>query len=262
LPNSHSNVEKKMSPKKIADYADIVLVSLPTPEVVKAVAIGENGLMYGNKIKEYIDLSTTGQDVSTEIANILQTNNIKVLDAPVSGGVIGAKQKTLSIITAGDRSLATKCTDLLLTIGKKITHIGEEVGQAQMMKLINNLLSSTAITATSEAMTLGVKAGLDSRKMLDVLNMSSGRSSATEDKVAQYMLNRTFDYGFSMDLAYKDLKLCMELAEKNQVPMFVGENTTQLWKYAISQGYGKKDFTNILNIFENWSSTIVEDKKT
>ena len=257
---SNKKIKTFSTPKEVSDKTSTIMVSLPTPAIVETVALGENGVINGKKIDVYIDLSTSGQEVSELVAKTLKHQNIQTLDAPVSGGVIGARQKTLSVMVAGDKQLFEAYEEIFLSIGKKALYVGEYPGQAQTMKVINNLLSSTAIAATSEALVLGAKAGLHPENMLDVLNVSSGRNSATEDKVAQYMLCRNFDYGFSIDLAYKDLKLCMDLAEKLHVPMFLGQNTTHLWRHAVSQGYGKKDFTNILNVFEDWSDVLVESK--
>jgi 3-hydroxyisobutyrate dehydrogenase-like beta-hydroxyacid dehydrogenase len=108
---------------------------------------------------------------------------------------------------------------------------------------------------------LGVKAGLDPEIMLRVINASTGRNSATEDKFPRSILPRTFDWGFKTDLIYKDLKLCLEQAETLGVPMWVGNAVRQLWAYAVSQGGGPRDFTTIIQYIESWAGVEVRKSR-
>ena len=161
-------------------------------------------------------------------------------------------------MVAGNKQTYEKHLLLLNHFGKKVFHVGDKLGQAQVMKVINNLLSSSALAMTSEAVVLGRKAGLDPRTMIDVLNASSGRNSATEDKFINAILTRTFDFGFDMALAYKDIKLCLEIAEKLEVPMFIGSNMVHFWRYVISQSAeDEKDFTNVIKHIEKWADVKV-----
>lgn len=252
------SVIKCDSPKEVADLSEVVLTSLPTPEVVKIVALGEQGIISGNKIKAYIDLSSSGREVSQYVGEQMQFKNIDVLDAPVSGGVPGAENATITIMIAGNKALYLDQKETLEKFSKSIFFVDDKVGAAQVMKVINNLLSSTALAVTSEAMVLGVKAGLDPDIMIDVLNASSGRNSATEDKFKKSILNRKFDYGFSDTLAYKDMKLCMDLSNELDVPMFMSQNIVNFWKFVVTQDEPGKDYTNIIKYIENWSDVVVE----
>jgi 3-hydroxyisobutyrate dehydrogenase-like beta-hydroxyacid dehydrogenase len=254
------DVRIQPSPTEVANHADVVLVSLPSPHAAKEVALGQNGLIHGKRIKIYIDLSTTGESVAGEIGEALLGKGIQVLDSPVSGGVPGAQTGTLSLMIAGDKSIYDECHPMLSHIGSKIFYIGSKVGQAQAMKVINNLLSSAALALTSEAMVLGVKAGLDPSIMIDVLNVSSGRNSATQDKFKRSILNRKFDYGFKTGLAYKDIKLYLELAEKLNVPMFLGSAVGSFWKYVLTQGGENEDNTCVIKYIEKWSGVEVGEK--
>jgi 3-hydroxyisobutyrate dehydrogenase-like beta-hydroxyacid dehydrogenase len=245
-------------PEDVANHAEIVCVSLPTPSVVKEVALGEKGLIHGTRMQVYIDLSTSGPDAAYEVGKAFLDKGIEVLDCPVSGGVTGAAKGTLSLMVAGSLQTYEKQLSLLQQFGKKIFHVGNELGQAQLMKVINNLLSSSALAMTSEAVVLGRKAGLDPKTMIDVLNASSGRNSATEDKFYNSILTRTFDFGFDMSLAYKDIKLCLEIAEKLEVPMFIGSNMVHFWRYVMSQSSeDEKDFTNVIKHIEKWANVTV-----
>ena len=248
------------SPAEVASEAETVLVSLPTPEVVREVALGTNGIVNGSNARTYVDLSTTGPKVAEQVADGLGEKGIEVLDAPVSGGVSGAKKGTLTVMVSGPSSVFEEVKPLLEIIGRKVIYVGQRPGLAQMMKLVNNLLNATALAASSEAFVLGVKAGLSPEIMLKVFNESTGRNSATEDKFPRAILPRTFDWGFTTDLMYKDVKLCMEEAETLGVPMWVGNAVRQIWAYAVSQGGGPRDFTTIIQYIE--SSAGVEVRKS
>ncbi len=249
------------SPADVASEVQTVLVSLPTPDVVQEVALGSNGIVKGSAVRVYVDLSTTGPQVAELVANVLEEKGISALDAPVSGGVTGAEKGTLTVMVSGPMSVFEGVNPVLESIGKNLIYVGERPGLAQMMKLVNNLLNATALAASSEAFVLGVKAGLDPEIMLRVINASTGRNSATEDKFPRSILPRTFDWGFQTDLIYKDLKLCLEQAETLGVPMWVGNAVRQLWAYAVSQGGGPRDFTTIIQYIESWAGVEVRKSR-
>jgi 3-hydroxyisobutyrate dehydrogenase-like beta-hydroxyacid dehydrogenase len=223
------------SPKSVADMAEIVFVSLPTPQIIYHVALGESGLIHGNKIRTYVDLSTTGQSKAIEIAKQFNNKGIEALDAPVSGGVPGAKNGTLAVMASGEKEVFEKIKPMLSVIGRNIFYVGDKIGQGQIVKVVNNLLSATAMAITSEAIVLGQKAEIDPEVLISVFNA---------------ILNRSFDYGFSSGLMYKDVKLCIELAEELDVPMWLGTGVMQFWKYIMTQGGGGRDFTTIIQYLE------------
>lgn len=241
------------SPKEVADLCEIVLVSLPTPDIIRDVALGSNGLIEGVAIKTYVDLSTTGAKTAVAVGLRLAEKQIISLDAPVSGGPSGAAAGTLAIMVSGDQAAFKQYETLLRTIGSRATYVGPEVGQGQSLKLINNLLAASSLASTCEALVIGTKAGLSLDTMLEVLNASSGRSFATEKIIPMTVPGRTFDFGFRTELMYKDIRLCLEEAENMQVPAFLGNSVKQIWAYAIARGAGHKDFSAILNVFEEWS---------
>lgn len=248
--SSFDNATIANSPKSVADEVEVVLVSLPTPQIVSNVALGEEGLIHGAKIRTYVDLSTTGQSKAIEIEKQLCTKNIEVLDAPVSGGVAGAKSGTLAVMVSGEKEVFEKLKLILEVIGSNIFYIGPKIGQGQIVKVLNNLLSATAMAITSEAVVVGQKAEIDPEILISVFNKSSGRNTATTDKFPKSVLNRSFDYGFRTGLMYKDVKLCVELAEELQIPMWLGTSVMQFWKYIMTQGGGNQDFTSIVQYLE------------
>lgn len=245
------------SPSEVASLCETVLVSLPTPDVVRDVALGANGLIQGTAIKTYIDLSTTGSKTAIEVGKRLGEKGVVCMDAPVSGGPAGAANGTLAIMVSGDQETFKKHDALLRTIGSRTTYVGTEIGQGQSLKLINNLLVASSLASACEALVLGTKAGLSLDIMLEVINASSGKSFATERIIPTTVSNRTFDFGFRTELMYKDIRLCLEEAENLQVPAFLGNGVKQIWAYAMAHGGATKDFSTILNVFESWSDVQV-----
>lgn len=250
------------SPVDVASKAEVVFVSLPTPDVVREVALGAGGIIHGSAVKYYVDLSTTGAKTAVSVAKELAAKNIVCLDAPVSGGVPGAVIGTLAVMVSGDQAAYDQLAPMLKTIGSRTTYVGKEVGQGQMLKLVNNLLAATSLAAASEALVLGMKSGLDLETMLEVINVSSGRSFATEKIIPSTYPNRSFDFGFKIELMHKDVRLCLEEAEHLQVPMWLGNSVKQMWSFAVAQGAGKKDFSAIVEFFENWSGVKVGSGKS
>ena len=240
---------KCTSPAEVASVTDIVLVSLPTPKVVREVALGSKGVIAGTRAKVFVDLSTTGPRVATEVAEGLAGKRIVAADAPVSGGPTGAQKGTLAIMVSCPASAFKQLEPVLGTFGK-VFHVGERPGMGQTMKLCNNLLSATAVAATSEVAVFGVKSGLDPKVMIDVINSGSGRNTATEDKFPKSILPRSFDFGFAMGLMYKDVKLCLEEAEAAGVQMKIASAVRELWRLGNEELGPEKDFTEVIRVLE------------
>lgn len=243
----------------VASDAETVLVSLPTPDIVKQVALGAEGIVSGSKVKNFVDLSTTGPRVAREIAAGLAAKGITAVDSPVSGGVQGAKKGTLAVMLACPQDRRALLEPVLKVFGN-LFYLGDKPGLGQTMKLANNLLSATAMAISSEAIVMGVKAGLDPRVMLDVINAGSGRNTATQDKFPRAILSRSFDYGFTNGLMYKDVKLCVEEAEAIGVPMWVGSAVRQLWSYTCSRMGAETDFTTVVRCVEEWAGVEVKEQ--
>jgi 3-hydroxyisobutyrate dehydrogenase-like beta-hydroxyacid dehydrogenase len=237
------------SAAEVASAAETVLVSLPTPDIVEKVAIGDGGVAQGSRVRTLIDLSTTGPRTAKRIAEKLAGTKITWVDAPVSGGVGGAKAGTLAVMVSGPRAVFDPLQPILKVIGKPF-FIGEQAGTAQMMKLVNNLMSAAAMAISAEAMVIGVKAGLDPATMVDVINAGSGRNSATQEKFPRSILNRRFDYGFSTGLMFKDVRLCLEEAQALGLSMPTAEAVRALWQKTIDTLGPDSDFTRIVEIVE------------
>ncbi len=248
------------SPKAVASVAEIVLASLPTPPIVEAVALGPDGIGEGSKIKIFIDVSTTGSTVAQRVAAGLAKKGITAVDAPVSGGIAGAEKGTLAVMVSGPEEIREAVTPVLQVIGK-LFFVGTKPGQGQTMKLLNNLLSGTAMAISSEAVVMGVKAGLDPQQMMDVINAGSGRNSATQDKIPRCVIPGTYDFGFAIALLNKDIRLCLEEAEALGVPMIVGTAVRQLLRVTLSSEGPDADMTETVKTVERWAGVTVGAKK-
>jgi 3-hydroxyisobutyrate dehydrogenase-like beta-hydroxyacid dehydrogenase len=242
------------SPAEVASTAEVVLVSLPTPDVVKKVALE---VASGSRVKVFIDVSTTGPKVAAEVATALAAKGITAVDAPVSGGVGGARKGTLAVMLACPRDLVERVRPVLEPIGK-LFFLGERPGSGQLMKLANNLLSAAAIAVTSEVMVMGVKGGLDPKVMLEVINSGTGRNSASVDKFPKAIMPRTFDYGFAIGLLLKDVRLCTDEAAGLGVPMLAGNAIRELLAITALRQGADTDFTTIIKTIEEWAGVEVK----
>ncbi len=241
---------------QLAGATATVFLSLPTPAIVEAVALGEGGLHEGTAVRQVFDCSTTGPKVARTVAEGLAAHDIACLDAPVSGGIKGARDATVAVMVSGAREVYDRHEQALASIGKPF-FVGTEPGQGQVMKLANNLLSLAAIVMSSEVMVMGVKAGLDAAQMLDVINAGTGRNSATLDKFPRAVLPGTFDFGFATELACKDIRLCLQEAHELGVPMLGGAAVLHMLAVTQARFGPDSDFTEVARVVEEWAGTEV-----
>ena len=247
------------SPADVASTARIVLMSLPTPAVVHSVALGTNGIAQGTSVKVLIDLSTSGPGMATTVARGVNERGIIAVDSPVSGGVTGAKAGTLAVMVSCPQHAYAEVEPILKTFGR-LFYTGEKPGLAQTAKLANNLLAAAALVVSSEAMAMGVKAGLDPKVLIDIINAGSGRNSATQDKFPRSILPGTFDFGFATGLSYKDVRLCVDEAETLGVPMVVGAAVRQMLAVTQAKFGADSDFTCIAKVLEEWAGVEIRSK--
>jgi 3-hydroxyisobutyrate dehydrogenase-like beta-hydroxyacid dehydrogenase len=240
----------------VASEAEIVLASLPTPPIVETVALGPKGIAEGSRVKIFVDMSTTGATYAKRVAEGLAAKGIQAVDAPVSGGIAGAEKGTVAVMVACSDETFEKLKPVLDNIGKAF-HVGRQPGQGQTMKLLNNLLSATAMAISSEAVVMGVKAGLDPTMIIDVINSGSGRNTATMDKIPRCVIPRTFDFGFAIGLLNKDVRLCLQEADALGVPMVVGSAVRQLLAIATASEGADADMTELVKPVEEWAGVRV-----
>jgi hypothetical protein len=247
------------SAKDVADRTETVMASLPSLQASLEVATGTGGVIEGSRVKRFVDLSTVGSQMAVKIHGLLAKKNIVQIDCPVSGGVGGAEKGTLAVMVSGPRADFELLKPALGVIGK-VFFIGEKPGAGQTMKLANNFLSATAMVATSEAVVMGVKAGLDPAVMVDVINAGSGMNTASRDKFPRAVLPRSFDYGFATGLMVKDVRLALDEMKSLGLSMEVAEAVGRLWEIVISDIGPESDFTEAVKPIEKKAGVVVGGK--
>jgi 3-hydroxyisobutyrate dehydrogenase-like beta-hydroxyacid dehydrogenase len=245
-----------ISPKDVADRTETVMASLPSLQASLDVATGKGGVIEGAKVRRFVDLSTVGSQMAVKIHDILAGKNIVQIDSPVSGGVPGAEKGTLAVMVSGPRADYEAIKQALEVIGKPFI-IGTKPGSGQTMKLANNFLSATAMVATSEAVVMGVKSGLDPKVMIDVINAGSGMNTASRDKFPRSVLPRSFDYGFATGLMVKDVRLAVEEMRSLGLSMEVAEAVGRLWETVIKEQGAESDFTSAIKSVEKAAGVVV-----
>ncbi len=245
------------SPRAAAEGSDVAFACLPSPDVSRKVALDADGIIACRDLLAYVEMSTIGSKTVKAIAQDLSAAGIPLLDSPVSGGPRGARAGTLSAMVAGARATFESVKPLLETIARNVFYIGETPGLGQVTKLANNMISAAGMAAAFEASAMAVKAGVDARTLIDTVNASTGRNSATMDKFPAAVLTRSFDYGGKLSTMYKDVLLCLEEARELDVPMWVGSNVVQLWFHAMTQGRGNDDYTSLIKMIEDWAGVVV-----
>lgn len=243
------------SPEDVGHKADVIFVSLPTPDIVERVVL--EGIAQGARRKIIVDLSTSGPGMAGRVSRALAERGVDWIDAPVSGGIAGATNGTLAVMASGPRTAFDQVEPLLKVFGK-VFFVGEKAGLAQVAKLGNNLLAAAAMVISSEALAMGAKAGLDPKIMLDIINAGSGRNSATQDKFPRSVLPRTFDFGFATGLSYKDVRLCVDEAEALGVPMVVGAAVREMLAITNAKYGPTSDFTSIARVIEEWAGVEIK----
>src|SRR5437868_2093007 len=248
------------SPKDVADRTENVMASLPSLQASLEVATGGGGVIEGRRVKRFIDLSTVGSHMAVRIHDLLAKRNIVQLDSPVSGGVGGAEKGTLAVMISGPKDHYEAVKPAIEAIGRPF-FIGIKPGSAQTMKLANNFLSATAMVATSEAVVMGVKSGLDPKVMIDVINSGSGMNTASRDKFPRSVLPRSFDFGFTTAMMVKDVRLAVEEMRSLGLSMEVAEAVGRLWETVIKDQGPESDFTTAIKPIEKAAGVVVGGAK-
>jgi 3-hydroxyisobutyrate dehydrogenase len=226
---------------EVARRTDVLVLSLPDGAASEQVA-RDIVAVDDRRVRHVVDTSTIGVAAARAVAELLAKEQVGYVDAPVSGGVAGAKARTLTVMYAGSDEDCAQVQEVLAGLSDRRHRVGARPGMAQALKLANNFLSATALAATSEAIAFGVAAGLDLATMLDVLNGSSGRSAATEDKFPHHVLTGRYAAGFTNSLMSKDVQLYLREAGERGGP--VGDAVGALWE-RFAQLEPGVDFTRI-----------------
>jgi len=227
--------------KDVASRSDIIITMLPDSAAVEAAILGGDGVVHGVRDGAVvIDMSTIDPSVSRRIAGVLAGKSVSMMDAPVSGGTMGAAAATLAIMVGGEEETYRRCLNVLQAMGKNITYCGP-IGNGEIVKIINNLLFGINLAGVAEALSLGVKAGVKFQTLYDVIKSSSGQNWAMQVYCANKGFKGDYEPGFMSELLYKDLGLAMNLAKEEKVPLMVGGLAYQIQADINAAGLGKKD---------------------
>jgi 3-hydroxyisobutyrate dehydrogenase-like beta-hydroxyacid dehydrogenase len=227
------------TPKEVAESCEVVFSSLPSPQSVEEIVHGDNGLSKGWKKGDiYVDMSTNSPSTIRKIAQDAKKEGITVLDAPVSGGTKGAEAGTLVIMVGGDTDALTKVHKVLLTMGQKVFSVGD-VGCGNIAKLTNNLISLACNSISAEGFVLGVKAGINPKTLWEIISISTG-SNWCMQQYPNTTFKGNFEPGFKIGLAYKDIRLALDLGKEYGVPLSVGEVVKKELHDTIESGYEDK----------------------
>jgi 3-hydroxyisobutyrate dehydrogenase len=227
--------------------ADTIILSLPDGKIVNAVA-NEIAAVDAPRAKVVIDTSTIGPDAAKSAAATLKAAGITYIDAPVSGGRGGAIAGTITLMWAGPEELLESHRKIVDSFCGNPFHVGDEAGHGQTVKLLNNFLSGTALAATTEAVLFGLSQGLEMKKILDVVAVSTGTNSAIVDKFPKRILTGTFDAGFFCGLQNKDIQLYFTNAEKTGTPNRVGTEISAIWQQTTDTLGPQADITEIYEL--------------
>jgi 3-hydroxyisobutyrate dehydrogenase-like beta-hydroxyacid dehydrogenase len=233
---------------EVARQADVVVFSLPDGRVSEQVA-KEIVAAAGRRTTHVVDTSTIGVRLAESVSRLLADAGISYIDAPVSGGVAGARARTLVVMYAGADEACIHVDAVLAGLSDRRHRVGDVPGMGQALKLANNFLSATALAATSEAIAFGLSVGLDMAKMLEVLSVGSGQNTATNDKFPNQVLTGRFAAGFSNTLMSKDVQLYIQEVAEQGGPALIANVTASMWKQFAAAEPGA-DFTRIFPFVE------------
>lgn len=250
-PLLERQARRAKSPKDLADNCETVVISLPTLAVFRRALEGSEGLLAGAAMRTLVNTCTVGSPFVREVVALCRSKDVTVIDAPISGGVVGAREGTLAVMVSGKASTVAELMPVFKAWGKTIVVAGEAPGAAQVMKLTNNMLCAVAFVATSEAMTMSGRAGIPPQAMLQVLNNGTGRNFATMHVFPNTVLSGTFDFGATLEILVKDVDLAIEQGEELGVPMWVCQAVRLVLKHGVFRGRAQQDLSRVVEIIED-----------
>ena len=233
----------------VAANCEVVITSLPLPRVVEDVALGAGGISENAKPGTvYIDLSTNAPATARRLAEGMRAKGIQMLEAPVSGGTVRATDGTIVIMVGGDAAVFEAQLPLLKSFSGEVIHLGE-IGMGSTAKLINNMLAFCNAAAAAEALMIGKRSGIDLHRLDQVIRNASGFSTGYAN-MATKALAGNFQPTFALDLAHKDLRLALELADELGVPGMIAPQVMNLMRMARGMGMGGADSASVIRVYE------------
>ena len=248
------------TPAAAAQSADVVMSSLPHPRAVREAYLGEQGVVSAAPSGAVlVDLSTVDPDTWKDVARAAATRGLACLDAPVSGGPVEAGNGGLVFLVGGEAAVLERCRSIFATLGTEIHHVGP-LGSAQIVKIVNNVMTMGNVAVAAEAMVLGVKAGMDPQRLFEILSTSGGRSHHFLKRFPN-VLAGDFAPRFSIALSRKDLGLAARLAESLGVPMLTTAVVRQVYEVAAAAGLDGQDMAAVTALFERWAGVEVRSAR-
>ena len=252
--------QEAKTPKEVAESSQVIITMLPDSPDVELVALGTNGLIEGvSEDQIYIDMSTIAPSTTIRVAEVLGEKGIRCLDAPVSGGDVGAINATLSIMVGGDEKTFNEVVSIFNILGKTITHCGP-TGAGQTVKACNQIQVALNIIGMAEALTLGAKAGVDPEIIIQVLSGGFAQSRVMDVRGSQ-IIRRNFKPGFKSKFHYKDLNIIMQTGKDYLVPLPVTAVVRELFKIMLTTGRGELDHSGVLTVLEDMAQVTVRTEK-
>jgi 3-hydroxyisobutyrate dehydrogenase len=255
-----AGVTRAATPGEAAQAAEVVMSSLPHPAAVRQAYLGPDGVLSGARPgTTLVDLSTVDPDTWKEVARAAADKSLACLDAPVSGGPVEAGSGRLVFLVGGEAAVLERCRPIFAALGTEIHHVGP-LGSAQIVKIVNNVMTMGNVAVAAEAMVLGVKAGLDPQRLFDILSTSGGRSHHFLKRFPN-VLAGDFAPRFSIALSRKDLGLAARLAESLGVPMLTTSTVRQVYETAAAAGLDGQDMAAVTALFERWAGVQVRSRR-
>ncbi|NLE76251.1 MAG: NAD-binding protein [Chloroflexi bacterium] len=246
------------SPKDVASRCDVIITMLPDSPDVEAVGLGPDGLLAGARPGcTWVDMSTIAPSTAKKVAQAGQAQGVRVLDAPVSGGEVGAQQGTLSIMVGGDEETLQEVLPILRVLGGKVTRCGD-AGAGQTVKACNQVLVGVTIAGVAEALTLGAQAGVEPAKIVEVLGAGLARCGVLETR-GERIVQGDFRPGFRGRLHYKDLRIAVATGQEYGVPLLVTPLVHELFKRLVVSGQGDLDHTGLVRVLQELAGTPAKD---
>lgn len=248
--------EAATSSAEAAAAGEVVITMLPSSPHVEEAVLGSRGVLEGMRPGSVlIDMSTIDPLVSQQVAEQVVARGFRMLDAPVSGGSVGARDATLTIMVGGPKDLFDECRPILEAMGKNVIHCGEN-GMGEVVKVVNNLIAGVSMAVVAEAYTIGLRAGADPRVLYEVISRSSGSCWAHDKNnpipgiVPTSPASADYAPGFMVDLMRKDLGLAIAAAKGVQAPAILAAAAEQLYGAASNLGHGRRDLSAVLRAVE------------